>query len=282
MVVPLITIILLAILWSVPLNLASFKRLYGFTKFCQAWSALDVFLISIIAAVVEIGGLSESVIGDAFGSIQETLCKLLKEMPEKILDDILHAVGLPSIDAELEECALFRVEAVLLEGCWMLLFGVISCAIATHLIMEFSEAAIQERLLVAKVFSKKGSELNDDEVMDPYVMFRQSAPVEVSETLSPRFHRAGSFEDIADSRKVASLHAIIKAQEEGGKMFLGSYFGDGMYGPFPRAWWNRFCSIKLVYKVDWDKTGFDLHAALLMNRLLHQEESEHRVLEIDR
>mmetsp|Transcript_12568 Transcript_12568/g.15596 ORF Transcript_12568/g.15596 Transcript_12568/m.15596 type:complete len:171 (-) Transcript_12568:234-746(-) len=154
--------------------------------------------------------------------------------------------------------------------------GVVFSILATHLIMEFADAAIQERLLVAKVFSKKGSmDDSDSDDNDPYLLFRQpsAARIAATETLSPRF-RTGSFQNVTDARKLLSLKSIIEAQEEGGKRFMGSYFGDAMYGPFPRTWWKYFSKARMVYKVDWDKTGFDLHAALLMNKLLHQEDED--------
>lgn len=259
------------------MKLSSFRNVFNFTKFLSAWAALDVFLVSVIAAVVEIGGLSESIIGDAFGSIQDTLCKLLHELPPNILDDILHAIGLPSIGPELDNCALFRVEAVLLEGCWMLLAGVLASIIANHLIMEFAEASMQERLLMAKVFSKKQNVIDSDEDSpDPYIRIREASVSESvpRDAMSPRFVRTGSFNNVSSARKLASLKKIIEAQEEGARRFMGSYFGGSMYGPFHREAWRYLCHLKVVYKVDWNETGFEVHAALLMNQLLHEEEEE--------
>ena len=67
------------------------------------------------------------------------------------------------------------------------------------------------------------------------------------------------------------LRRILDAQEEGARRFMGTYFGDGMYGPFPRAWWKLLCRVGVLYKVEWDRVGFETHAALLMHLLSHTE-----------
>ena len=69
------------------------------------------------------------------------------------------------------------------------------------------------------------------------------------------------------------MRRILHAQEEGARRFMGTYFGDCMYGPFPRAWWHVFERVGVLYKVDWDQVDFDTHSALLMNILSDQEES---------
>jgi len=70
------------------------------------------------------------------------------------------------------------------------------------------------------------------------------------------------------------LRRILQAQEEGARRFMGTYFGDCMYGPFPRHWWQLLWKGGVLYKVEWNKVGFDVHAALLM-QILAQSSQRH-------
>lgn len=280
MAVPLLTLIALAILWSFPFTLRTTKKFFHICQFLQAWAALDVFLISIIAACLEIGGLSSSVIGDAFGGIQSTVCTLLEKLPPKILDAILHEVGLPSIDNELNECALFRVDAVLLEGCWMLLFSVCMWGIMTHVVMEFADASIEERTIIATVlcnyYDDGNSDNEDSDAVDPYLLLRVRSPDETpSENVTSPPLRLQNFGSSTTEREaIQSIYVkeIIKAQESGASRFMGTYFGDCMYGPFPRSWWTRLCNIKILKRVAWEELSYNVHARLLINLINFEDD----------
>ena len=280
MAVPLLTLIALAILWSFPFTLRTTKKVFHICQFLQAWAALDVFLISIIAACLEIGGLSSSVIGDAFGGIQSTVCTLLEKLPPEILDAILHEVGLPSIDDELEDCALFRVDAVLLEGCWMLLFSVCMWGVMTHVIMEFADASIEERTIIATVlcsyYDDSSSANEDSEAVDPYLLLRVRSPDETpsDDVLSP-VPRLQGFGNSANEREaIQSIYVkeIIKAQENGASRFMGTYFGDCMYGPFPRSWWTKLCKVRILKRVPWEELSYNVHARLLINLINFEDD----------
>jgi len=273
MIVPLLMLLVLAILWGVPMTLQYTIKVFRFAQLIQAWAALDVFLVSIIAAVLEIGGLSAQVLGDAFGDIQASMCTFLKALPPTLLDDILKIVGLPAVTGELEHCMLFRVDAVLMEGCWMMLAGVAVWAFSTHLIMEFTDASINERLMVLRVLSE--SEIEDDS--DPYVLLRMNAEGSESEDSS-----MSDASTLADSRQDKYLKRILLAQEQGAMRFMGTYFGDCMYGPFPRQWWLIFAKSGLLYKVNWFdvQLGFDIQVALYI-KLLQSRRSQAAISNTD-
>jgi hypothetical protein len=340
MVVPLFMLVALVVLWAVPMTLSSTKRVFHLCQIVQSWAALDVLLVSLIAAVVEIGGLSASVLGDAFGSQQAAICKLLKALPRPLLNAVLKAVGLPPLDSELDECMLFRVDASLLDGCWMLVYSVAAWGICTHLIMEFAAASIDERtrVLMALVRKSEGG-LDDDEdnPIDPYELLRivntegdqqQQQQGRADANVEPaRQHllQSGAHSDSAGAVEAAGasqpggarqtrrasatsqrllrhttggtvesaeldefedenvdssfrhsvyLKKILKAQEEGARLFMGTYFGDCMYGPFPRVWYPLLSRAGILYKVNWNQVGFDVHALMLMNVL-----SDHRFVE---
>mmetsp|Transcript_20959 Transcript_20959/g.45831 ORF Transcript_20959/g.45831 Transcript_20959/m.45831 type:complete len:517 (-) Transcript_20959:433-1983(-) len=298
MCVPLVMLVLLAALWGMPMTLASTKRMFYVCETVQAWAALDVFLVSIMAAVLEIGGLSQAVIGDAFGSQEAEVCKFLKSAQlhhPKILDKLLKWLDFPPLGPELENCALFRVDAILMEGCWMLLCGIIAWGVCTHMIMEFAEASIHERttVLVAIENSKNGedNEATTDDMNDPYARLRmheeednvsESSGSDIDEATEAAEQNNNHLEqplisdtqtsernfDLTTARTQSrQIRKILIAQEQGAKRFMGAYFGDCMYGPFPREWWRWFDKVNILNRVPWERIGAELQALLIANGL---------------
>ncbi|GBG27242.1 Hypothetical Protein FCC1311_034642 [Hondaea fermentalgiana] len=207
MVIPIVMLIALAILWGVPMTLRSTKRVFHVCQILQAWSALDVFIVSIVAAVLEIGSLSEAILSNSFAAQQEGLCSFLKGMPRWMLDHVLHSLGLPSIDAELEHCALFRVDAVLLEGTWMLLSGIVAWAICTQLVMEFADASIVERTRILRVLSF------DDGTDDEGGLALRAEPGDESLDPYERLRMQGNDEDLSGSAEDEAENAFDRAND---------------------------------------------------------------------
>lgn len=272
------------------MTLSSTISFYRFLSILQSWAALDVFIVSIIAAVLEIGKLSSSILEDNFGSQQDEICDILKKPAVDWL--ITHVLGLPSMA---NDCVLFRVSAVLNDGCWMLLAGVIAWGICAHLVMEFAEASIQERLMVLKVLCSKG-ENPETQQPDPYELMRI-----FTNTGSHEFDQASDFrlesefrivddgsgnasegdellseeqrmnmvtyDFSADSFSRAQLKyftLIMQAQEYGAQHFTGYLFCGKMYGPFPQSFWEPLTKVGIFVRVPWNRVGNDLHLALLL------------------
>jgi len=296
MVIPLVMLIALAILWGIPMTLSNTKRTFHLCQVLQAWSALDVFIVSIIAAVLEIGGLSEAILANSFAGPQETLCKSLKRIPTWLLDRILETLGLSSVQPELEHCALFRVDAGLLEGTWMLLYAIAAWGISTHFIMELADASIQERTCILQALASVNEESDFDDAAqhaasrDPYLLLRTqiiddgAGMVHESETEAQgaESQTLQSTRSVVQDNNVNSIYLrrILQAQEEGAARFMGTYFGDCMYGAFPRVWWRWLERIGIMHKVHWDRVGFDIHSALLMN-MFAEREGQRNLITVD-
>lgn len=74
---PLGCLLLLVVLWFCPLTLPTQRRLFVLTEVFNAWSALDVFCISIAAALLEIQQFAAFIVGDSCDGINVILAKYL-------------------------------------------------------------------------------------------------------------------------------------------------------------------------------------------------------------
>jgi hypothetical protein len=279
---------LLMVLWGVPMTLRTARRLYNLAEIVAAWAAIDVFLVSIIAAVMEIGALSQEVISSAFGPIESVVCELVTSLPPTVINAVLHAVGLGSLDLT-NGCALFRVDAVLQRGCWLIVAAIFLVEIASHIIMELCEASISERMAMLSAYhrsrgiSPRRSTRNlltreqqqqgeeDDETgrhattststMPPresVVMFTSPGSVSTA-TIEPLLR--GGNNVVPTSR---SLRRLLTAQELGSERFVGRFF-DFFYGPFPRNLWPYLVWAGLMRRVEWEEIGRDLHEDLVQH-----------------
>ena len=106
-VMPIATLIIVIILWLIPFPRKIQKFLYSISEILNAWSCLDVFVISIIAAVVEIGQFTEFIVGDK--------CDFINPFIKKYFYNTLNGH---------DTC--FEVRAYLQSGCWILFIAAIT------------------------------------------------------------------------------------------------------------------------------------------------------------
>jgi hypothetical protein len=76
---PLLLMALLTILWVVPMSLKMQQRLFLFSEVSNAWSAVDVFVVSIVAALLEIQQFAAFIVGDSCDGINEWLKENMDE-----------------------------------------------------------------------------------------------------------------------------------------------------------------------------------------------------------
>ena len=114
-------------LWLIPLPRKAQKLFYDIAEILNAWSCLDVFVLAIIAAIVEIGQFTEFIVGDKCDSIDPFIAKYFY----KILDG--H-----------NNC--FEVRAYLKSGCWLLFVAAIIFFISSNIVMKVCRTALDERL----------------------------------------------------------------------------------------------------------------------------------------
>ena len=124
---PIATLIIVIILWLIPFSRKIQKFLYSISEILNAWSCLDVFVISIIAAVVEIGQFTEFIVGDK--------CDFINPFIKQYFHDTLEGH---------DTC--FEVRAYLQSGCWILFIAAITYFIGSMVVMKVCRNALYERL----------------------------------------------------------------------------------------------------------------------------------------
>lgn len=123
---PMLLLLSLFIIWFVPLTLRAQHRLYVAIEVFNAWSALDVFVLAIIASLLELQQFAQFIIGDKCDSINPLLAKYF----DKALDGD-------------DKC--FDVIATLSEGCWVLFAAALVMNVCSLIVMNSCHGALMER-----------------------------------------------------------------------------------------------------------------------------------------
>jgi len=108
--IPVLHLLVMLLLWTCPLSPTAQKRIFKATEILNAWSALDVFVLSLLVSLVELNQLALFIVGDKCNPINEILVKYFSN----VIPD--------------GEDTCFQVHATLSDGCW-LLFGATLCYI---------------------------------------------------------------------------------------------------------------------------------------------------------
>jgi len=124
--IPLTLLLFLLFLWLVPLSRKYQRKIYIITEILNAWSAIDVFVISIIAALLEISQFAQFIIGDR--------CDLINQILGDYFSGPLNGV---------DKC--FDVVTKLDAGCWLLFGGCISYIISSIIVMRTCHRALENR-----------------------------------------------------------------------------------------------------------------------------------------
>ena len=115
------------ILWFAPLPRRIQKFLYSMAEILNAWSCLDVFVLSIIAAILQISQFTEFIVGDK--------CDAINPIIEKYFSDTLDGHN-----------TCFEVKTYLESGCWMLFAATIIFYVVIYTVMKICRNALDERL----------------------------------------------------------------------------------------------------------------------------------------
>eukprot|EP00472_Partenskyella_glossopodia_P000861 CAMPEP_0197544030 /NCGR_PEP_ID=MMETSP1318-20131121/68555_1 /TAXON_ID=552666 /ORGANISM="Partenskyella glossopodia, Strain RCC365" /LENGTH=266 /DNA_ID=CAMNT_0043103405 /DNA_START=898 /DNA_END=1698 /DNA_ORIENTATION=- len=124
---PLLHMFVLMILWWVPMTARPQYFVFAIAEVLNAWSALDVFVISIIASILELEQFAAFMVGSK--------CDFIQPFIEKYLKRYLNGY---------DEC--FTVVATLSDGCWVLFTAVIVSWIVAQAVMRMCHIAMFERL----------------------------------------------------------------------------------------------------------------------------------------
>ena len=125
---PIVHTISLFILWVVPMTRKAQTFLYKACEVMYAWSCLDVFVISILASVMEISQFARFMVGDR--------CDLIDPIVKMFFADEELIQGH-------ETC--FDVITVLLKGSWLLFAAAILHDTATIIVNRVAGKALEER-----------------------------------------------------------------------------------------------------------------------------------------
>jgi hypothetical protein len=120
------------ILWLVPLNLSKQRSLFVFSEILNSWSSLDVFCVSIVAAMLQIQQFASFIVGDSCDGINEILKKYFPDG-----DDIC-----------------FDVVATIDPSSWTLFLPAILLLVVSIPTLQISTFIINERMKLARQIQK--------------------------------------------------------------------------------------------------------------------------------
>jgi len=171
---PLALLLALLVLWVFPMSISRQRQLFVLAEVLNAWSTLDVYSISILAALLEIQQFAAFIVGDSCDGINQ----LLENFDEALDGD--------------DKC--FDVVALLLDNAWIIftaavliiLVGIPSlaiCNIAIHTRMKQTEEELNEHIRgrsgVASITSDSAKQYipnSDSDVCKPLLNHGQSSP----------------------------------------------------------------------------------------------------------
>jgi len=115
------------LLWMVRLNVKHQVLLFVFAEIANAWSAIEVFVISVACAILQISQFAAFIIGDKCDAIN----KILEEYFDAKLDG---------------DDVCFDVVATLGPECGYLFTGAVVSCISSWMLLKFGHHAIDERM----------------------------------------------------------------------------------------------------------------------------------------
>ena len=126
-IMPVTTILIAIFLWFIPLPRKAQKFFYSVIEIFNAWSCLDVFILSIIAAIMQISQFTQFIVGDKCDAIDPYIAKYFYN----------------TLDGH-NTC--FEVQAYLKSGSWILFIAAIIFTIVSIVVKKVCRNALNERL----------------------------------------------------------------------------------------------------------------------------------------
>ena len=126
-IMPVAMLINVIVLWFIPLPRRAQKIFYTIAEILNAWSCLDVFVVAIIAAILEISQFTSFIVGDKCDAINPFISKYFYQ----------------TLDGH-NTC--FEVQTYLQNGCLLLFIAAITFFISSNVVMKVCRNALDERL----------------------------------------------------------------------------------------------------------------------------------------
>lgn len=127
-ITPVAHVLLMFFMWLIPMSYKAMKGCYVAAEILYAWSCLDVFIVSILAAVLEISQFARFMVGDKCDAIDPIIKTFFSQ------EDLIKGH---------ETC--FDVVTTLESGSWFLFAAAIVHTIATILVNVGARKAIEKR-----------------------------------------------------------------------------------------------------------------------------------------
>ena len=137
LVMPLVHLVLLLWAWLVPATLRTQAFLLVIGEVANAWSAVDVFIFSLFAALLQIGQFCAFIVAVPCGSPIEAL-------GGASLNDVIGSF-FEKHDID-EDASCLTVSASLIEGCFALMVAGFSVFFTSQLVLGYAHSAVHDRL----------------------------------------------------------------------------------------------------------------------------------------
>lgn len=132
---PLLHMLSLLLLWVMPFTLKAQRKIFVLTEVTNAWSGLEVFVVSIIAALLEIETFAQFLVApyceDKTGPNGNNINDIIKQFFKA------HDID--------EEGVCFDVIATLDQGCWILFAAAFIFIVVGQAVMRSAHCAIEDR-----------------------------------------------------------------------------------------------------------------------------------------
>jgi hypothetical protein len=124
--VPTLYLVVLLLLWAAPMTLVTQHHMMVWSETLAAWSAVDVFVLSIVVALTELPSYVQFIVGDGCDGINE----IAKHFPAFAPDGDTHC---------------FDVRATLQSGCGVLALAAVTYVTLSYTLTRICDRAIEER-----------------------------------------------------------------------------------------------------------------------------------------
>jgi len=125
---PIAQILALFVLWCVPLTMKYHHSIFVASEVLGAWAALEVFIVSIVASLLELPQFAAFIIGDKCDQINNVL-----------------AGDLPHLFPSQDQAICFNVVSKLDPGCLVLFGSALIATIVGQIVTRSAETALDER-----------------------------------------------------------------------------------------------------------------------------------------
>jgi len=125
-VTPILCLIIMMLLMVIPMTLKWQRYCMVAAEIARSWSAIEVFLLSILAALLQISTFASFMIGDK--------C------------DVINMVAKDIFEKEDVETVCFTVDASVESNCWFLLVGTFFNSLLVSFCLRFAQTALDERM----------------------------------------------------------------------------------------------------------------------------------------